>query len=69
MDLSHVRYPCGECRQMVRGGDFHPYLYCLLYKAGVPNQERYLRDSGFVRKTPPKPAPPVTSKRRSKVKR
>jgi hypothetical protein len=62
-------YPCQECGQRVKGDAFHPYLFCVLYKAGIANQERYLRDSGFVRRTPPKPAPPFTSKRRSKAVR
>lgn len=44
------RNHCGECGQYVGiGMVFHPYLYCLLYKAGINDQEAYLRSSGFVR--------------------
>lgn len=47
--IGDVAFDCQECGQRVTGAGFHPYLYCLLYKNGVRDQETYLRESGFVR--------------------
>jgi hypothetical protein len=41
-------FDCGECGQRVRAVEFHPYLYCELYKLGHYDQAAYLRDYGFV---------------------
>lgn len=48
-----IGFDCGECGQRVGSGAvFHPYLYCLLYKQGIRDQEDYLKKSGFVREVP-----------------
>jgi hypothetical protein len=41
------RFFCAECGQRVSGTEYHPYLYCLLFKAGIGEQEKYLRMYGF----------------------
>lgn len=36
-------FRCGECGQRVTGKEFHPHLFCVLYKGGVTDQRTYLR--------------------------
>lgn len=40
---------CAECGQWVDAAEYHPYLFCLLYKAGVRDQDAYLRSYGYTR--------------------
>lgn len=40
---------CMECGQSgLDPGEFHPYLYCVLYKAGITDQAHWLKVSGWV---------------------
>lgn len=43
-------YDCQECGQRTESpGEYHPFLYCELYKLGHRDQEAYLRAYGFER--------------------
>lgn len=48
--------PCGSCGQRVGVREYHPFLYCELFKLGHADQAGYLRLYGFERV-------PETSKR------
>ena len=43
------RSRCAECDALVDGGEYHPYLYCELYKLGHKEPGHYLKRCGFVR--------------------
>ena len=45
---------CAGCGQRLPDGEFHPYLYCALYREGWKHDEceELLRESGFVRAEP-----------------
>lgn len=40
---------CGTCGQRVAPLEYHPFLYCELYKLGHRDQAAYLRLYGFER--------------------
>jgi hypothetical protein len=42
-------FACGECGQFVNGLDYHPHLYCVLWKAGIRDQAAYLAAAGWER--------------------
>jgi hypothetical protein len=42
-------FPCGDCGQVVDARAYHPHLFCVLFRAGITDQERYLAASGWVR--------------------
>lgn len=44
---------CGECGQIVEAAEYHPYLYCELFKLGHRDQTAYLRYYGFTRAAAP----------------
>ena len=48
------RSDCGECGQNVATGEYHPYLFCALYKAGIRNQAKALNDYGWFFRDAPK---------------
>lgn len=43
------RSRCAECDALCEPAEYHPFLYCELYKLGHHEPGRYLRKSGFVR--------------------
>lgn len=48
--MSDVGY-CYECGQRVADDEYHPYLYCLLFKAAkIEDQAAYLAAYGFERR-------------------
>lgn len=42
-------FPCGECGMHVIGPEYHPYLFCELFKLGHADPAGYLRQCGFDR--------------------
>jgi hypothetical protein len=41
---------CHECGMTTRHpGDYHPFLFCELFKLGHGDPEAYLRSYGFIR--------------------
>ena len=45
---------CGECGMYVASaGEFHPYLYCWLFKRGILDPGRFLAEHGFSRAPAP----------------
>lgn len=45
------RNRCAECGMRLTGpAEFHPHLFCVMFKAGYPNPAEYLRANGWTRR-------------------
>lgn len=46
-DLEEIA--CGDCGMPINPMEFHPWVFCLLWKNGVDDPEKHLSDLGFTR--------------------
>lgn len=60
-DELRARSRCGLCGMVTRHpAEFHPHLYCVLFMAGYPHPEEYLRANGWSRDGMPPADPGLT---------
>lgn len=41
------KFACVECGQVVTADEYHPLLFCRMFKMGISNQTHYLNEFGW----------------------